>query len=157
MYLYKPRGAWSARSRHGFDLKSILLVRGFIENTCSGDGTFDQFFSAERLRGSSFIVTSFLNPLRHPELTISQQHVPAKDRAFFIQSSRPSKSLPEKKIFWGKWLLSLIFFFFLSLFIHKISLKHDGDTTASKLNLSLMLLTLHAMSGSVFGHFSKRG
>ena len=48
-------------------------------------------------------------------------------------------------------------FFFLSLFIHKISSKHDGDTTASTLNLSLILLTLlHAMSGSVFGHFSKR-
>ena len=57
--------------------------------------------------------------------------------------------------------LSVVFVFFVwfwfSLFIHKISLKHDGDTTASKLNLSLMLLTLHAMSGSAFGHFSKRG
>ena len=57
--------------------------------------------------------------------------------------------------------LSVVFVFFvwfwISLFIHKISLKHDGDTTASKLNLSLMLLTLHAMSGSAFGHFSKRG
>ena len=57
--------------------------------------------------------------------------------------------------------LSVVFVFFvwfwISLFIHKISLKHDGDTTASKLNLSLMPLTLHAMSGSAFGHFSKRG
>ena len=64
-------------------LKPILLVRGFIENTCSGDGAFDQLFSAKRLRGSSYIATSLLNPLRHPELTISQQHVPSKDIAIF--------------------------------------------------------------------------
>ena len=51
---------------------------------------------------------------------------------------------------------SVRFFFFSSLFIHKISSKHDGDITASNLNLILMFLTLHAMSGSVFGHFSIR-
>ena len=47
----------------------------------------------------------------------------------------------------------------LSFFIHKISSKHDRYTTASKLNLSLMLLTFITritfgkMSGSVFGLF----
>ena len=47
----------------------------------------------------------------------------------------------------------------LSFFIHKISSKHDRYTTASKLNLSLMLLTFITriafakMSGSVFGPF----
>ena len=83
MYLYKPRGAGSVGNRRGFDVKSISLVTGFIENTCLGDGAFEQFLSAERLRGSSDIATSFLNPLRHPELTISQLHVPFKDIAFF--------------------------------------------------------------------------
>ena len=47
----------------------------------------------------------------------------------------------------------------LSFFIHKISSKHDRYTTASKLNLSLMLLTFITritfakMSGSGFGLF----
>ena len=48
MYLYKPRGVGSAGNRHGFDLKSILLVKGFIENTCSENGAFDQFFFRQR-------------------------------------------------------------------------------------------------------------
>ena len=102
MYLYKPRGAGSAGNRRGFYLKSILLVRGFIENTCSGDGEFDQFFSAERLRESSYIATSFLNPLRHPELTFSQQHVhvPSKDIAFFPNLPAQQK-FAWRKIFWG--------------------------------------------------------
>ena len=30
-------------------------------------------------------------------------------QGIFFQSSRPSKNLPEKKIFWGKWLLCLLF------------------------------------------------
>ena len=83
MHPYKRCGTGSAGNRRRFDLKPILLVRGFIENTCSGDGAFDQFFSAKRLRGSSYIETSFLNPLRHSEMTISQQHVPFKDIAIF--------------------------------------------------------------------------
>ena len=47
----------------------------------------------------------------------------------------------------------------LSFFIHKINSKHDRYTTASELNLSLMLLTFITritfakMSGSVFGLF----
>ena len=84
MYLYKPRRAGSAGNRRGFDVKSILLVRGFIENTCRGTGHWISFFSAERLKGgSSYIATNTLNPLRHPELTISQQPVPSEDIAFF--------------------------------------------------------------------------
>ena len=121
MYLYKPRRAWSTRNRHGFDLKSILLVRGFIENTCSGDGAFDQFFSAERLTGSGFIVTSFLNPLRHPELTISQQHVPGKDRAFFSKAPGPAKICLKKRYFeengFSVSCFLFVYFFLVCLFI----------------------------------------
>ena len=113
MYLYRPRGAWSASNRHGFDLKSILLVRGFIENTCSGDGAFDQFFSAERLTGSGYIVTSFLNPQRHPELTISQQHVPGKDRAFFPKLPAQQKFAWKKDILRKMASLPVVFCLFV--------------------------------------------
>ena len=66
--------------------------------------------------------------------------------------------------------MASLFSIVLSLYIHKISSKHDRDTTASKLNLSLMLLTFtritfaktsanvmqFLLSGSLFGHFSIR-
>ena len=66
--------------------------------------------------------------------------------------------------------MASLFSIVLSLYIHKISSKHDRDTTASKLNLSVMLLTFtritfakisanimqFLLSGSLFGHFSIR-
>ena len=68
--------------------------------------------------------------------------------------------------------MASLFSIVLSLYIHKISSKHDRDSTASKLNLSLMLLTFtritfanskisanvmqFLLSGSLFGHFSIR-
>ena len=39
------------------------------------------------------------NPLRHPELPISQQHFPSKDIITFSHISQPAENLPVEQIF----------------------------------------------------------
>ena len=51
------------------------------------------------LKNSTYQLTWAQNPVRHPELSISQQDVPSKDTIIFELPA--SKHLPEEQTFWG--------------------------------------------------------
>ena len=56
-------------------------------------------FRGGRLKNSTYQLSWAQNPLRHPELSISQQDFPSKDTIIFELPA--SKHLPEEQIFWG--------------------------------------------------------
>ena len=98
-------GEWEISAGYRISLIQARLFSSFsvshysLFKFCQRKFSFSWSGEGERLKNSTYQLFWAQNPLRHPELFISQQDFPSKDPIIFELPA--SKHLPEEQIFWG--------------------------------------------------------